>query len=195
MATAFTPQERKSITDALLEAARRCACTEGLKKTTLEELTHSAGISKSAFYAFYPSKEHLFLQVHARWHREIFDHALQALEEAQSLPPRERAACILEKTLHALSQSDMFKNALEDFPLLERKLPPEEIQAFSNADALLVTELIERARITLLTSMEEASAIVRILLMSLRAHAAIGPHFPQALSQLVRAACMQYVAA
>ncbi|MBR6742304.1 MAG: TetR/AcrR family transcriptional regulator, partial [Clostridia bacterium] len=129
-----------------------CACAEGLKKTTLEELTHSAGISKSAFYAFYPSKEHLFLQVHARWHREIFDHALQALEEAQSLPPRERAAYILEKTLHALSQSDMFKNALEDFPLLERKLPPEEIQALSKADSLLVTELIERARITLLTS-------------------------------------------
>lgn len=195
MATAFTPQERETITAALLSAARRCACLLGLKKTTLEALTQQAGISKSAFYAFFPSKEHLFLQVHAQWHCEIFEYAHAALEEAQALPPRERAAYILEHTLCAIAHSDMFHYAIEDWTLIEHRLPPEDIETIAQTDTQLVQTLIARADIRLSIPLEDAVAMVRILLMSMRVRASVGPSFDGALSKLVQAACGQYVVA
>lgn len=193
MATAFTPQERETITAALLSAARRCACSMGLKKTTLEALTQQAGISKSAFYAFFPSKEHLFLQVHAQWHCEIFKYAHAALEGAQALPPRERAAYILEQTLCAIAHSDMFHYAIEDWVLMERKLPPDELQHIAQTDTQLVRALIDKAGITLSVPLEDASAIVCILLMSLRVRASVGPYFDRGMSRLVHAACVQCI--
>lgn len=194
MATAFTPQERERITAALLSAARRCACSLGLKKTTLEMLTQQSGISKSAFYAFFPSKEHLFLQVYAQWHREIFDTAHAALQEARPLPPRERAAYLLEHTFASLAQSDLFESALADWPQLEQKLPQSALQAAAQDDMQLVRTLIAKAGITLIVPLEDAIAIVRILLMSLRVHSMVGEHFHRALSLLVRAACAQCIA-
>ena len=195
MAIAFTPQERNRITDALLTAARHCACTIGLKKTTLETLTQQSGIFKSMFYAFFPSKEHLFLQVYAQWHREIFDDAQAALQQAQAMPPHERAAYTLEHTFTALSQSEMLHNFLEDWPLLERKLPPDEMQAVAQMDMCLVSTLIAQADVRLCVPVEDAIAIVRILLMSLRVHSTVGEPFHRALSLLVRAACAQCIAA
>ena len=193
MATAFTPQERETITAALLSAARRCACLMGLKKTTLEVLTQQAGISKSAFYAFFPSKEYLFLQVHAQWHCEIFEYAHAALKEAQALPPRERAAYILEHTLCAIAHSNMFHYAIEDWALMERKLPPDELQGIAQTDTQLVRTLIDKAGITLSVPLEDASAIVRILLMSLRVRASVGPYFDRGMSRLIHAACVQCI--
>lgn len=63
MAVGFTTKERESITEALLRAAGRHAALSGMKKTSVDELCAEAGISKGAFYSFYPSKEHLFLTV------------------------------------------------------------------------------------------------------------------------------------
>lgn len=193
MASAFTTQERASITEALLRAARRCACTTGLKKTTLDMLTHQSGISKSAFYAFFPSKEHLFLQVHAQWHREIFHQALDALAQSRALSPRDRAAHMLETTLRSLWQSEMFLHAAQDWPLLERKLPRDEIDAFFRDDLQMARELIHRSHVSLLISLEEAAEIVQLLFVSLQFYA--GSHFPPALTQLIHAACAQCIAA
>ena len=72
MAVGFTTKERESITEALLRAAGRHAALSGMKKTSVDELCAEAGISKGAFYSFYPSKEHLFLTVMERWQEDKF---------------------------------------------------------------------------------------------------------------------------
>lgn len=63
MATAFSPQERERIRDSLLDAALKSAATQGMRHATVDGLAREAGISKGAFYRFYPSKEHLFLSM------------------------------------------------------------------------------------------------------------------------------------
>jgi AcrR family transcriptional regulator len=40
-----------------------CLRIYGIRKTNVEELTEAAGISKGAFYSFYPSKEELFMDI------------------------------------------------------------------------------------------------------------------------------------
>jgi AcrR family transcriptional regulator len=69
VARRFSDQERSLILERLLEAGHRRFSAFGLKKTSVAELADDAGIAKGSFYAFFGSKEELFLEVaavHAR---------------------------------------------------------------------------------------------------------------------------------
>ena len=91
MATAFSPQERERIRDSLLDAALKSAATQGMRHATVDGLAREAGISKGAFYRFYPSKEHLFLSMLERTHEEMYGSAEKVLAyERTDLPLRER---------------------------------------------------------------------------------------------------------
>ena len=59
----FTSIERDQIRGQLLETGRKSFARYGLKKTSLEDLTRPAGISKSSFYGFFGSKEELYLEL------------------------------------------------------------------------------------------------------------------------------------
>ena len=78
MAVSFTPKERHGIVNALREAARKNAASVGMRKTTVDELAEEAGISKGAFYKFYQSKEHLFLDMLEQWYQQIYEGTAQA---------------------------------------------------------------------------------------------------------------------
>ncbi|TDD21600.1 TetR/AcrR family transcriptional regulator [Nonomuraea diastatica] len=85
VAVAFTEEERVRITADLLDTAERLYASQGLKKTSLEELTAPAGISKASFYAFFDSKETLYKEVMirrapliARRHGEVFRRPVSA---------------------------------------------------------------------------------------------------------------------
>lgn len=66
MPIAFTAEERTVLTGQLLESTRRFVKEQSARKVTIKQLTDSVGISKGAFYLFYPSKEHLFMRCCAR---------------------------------------------------------------------------------------------------------------------------------
>lgn len=72
MAKAFTEQEADIILQNLKTSARRYAASRGVRKTTVDELAREAGISKGAFYKFYPSKEMLFFEILEDMHTEIY---------------------------------------------------------------------------------------------------------------------------
>ncbi len=46
-----------------MEAGRELFARQGLKKTSIEDLTRPAGIAKSSFYGFFGSKEELYLEL------------------------------------------------------------------------------------------------------------------------------------
>ncbi|NJM06002.1 TetR/AcrR family transcriptional regulator [Candidatus Gracilibacteria bacterium] len=59
----FSDNERIHIRAALINTAGRLFVQQGLKKTSLEELTAAVGIAKSSFYSFFTSKEELYLEL------------------------------------------------------------------------------------------------------------------------------------
>lgn len=61
MSPSFHSAERQRITEQLRTTAVELFTTRGLRKTTLDDLTGAAGISKSSFYSFFASKESLYL--------------------------------------------------------------------------------------------------------------------------------------
>ncbi len=63
MARAFTQSEREMIRQQLIVKGREVFSAFGLKKTNVEDLTRGVGISKGSFYAFFASKEDLYLEI------------------------------------------------------------------------------------------------------------------------------------
>lgn len=63
MGRAFRENEKEMIKSNLLEKGRALFSKNGLKKTSIEELTESVGIARGSFYAFYGSKEELYFEI------------------------------------------------------------------------------------------------------------------------------------
>ena len=82
---AFSQEENALIRQSLLAEGRRCAVTVGMRKTSVEQLTEAAGISKGSFYKYFESKEMLFLAVLEDIHTEDYQVAREALEAGRVL--------------------------------------------------------------------------------------------------------------
>lgn len=122
----FTPREEQRIGKALKTAGHAIMGARGVRKTSIDELVRTAGISKGSFYRFFSSKEALALEVLAEWERDF--HA--AIEERFRLAaPRgtKESATVLSGII------------LEDFPRrmvasgLQGLLNPEEIDYLARA--------------------------------------------------------------
>ena len=82
---AFTDEQNEQIRNDLIRAARRCGITIGMRKTSVEQLTETVGISKGSFYKFFDSKELLFFAVLEDIHTECFAAAQKSLQPAMDL--------------------------------------------------------------------------------------------------------------
>lgn len=112
-----------------MEAGRELFANQGLKKTSIEDLTRPAGIAKSSFYGFFASKEELYMKLlmeeRGRLRGEI---------SASSLAGDGRDA--VENFLRAVVQ-EFETNPLtrrlathpEEWQAITRRVPPEAMKA------------------------------------------------------------------
>src|SRR5215510_10921372 len=169
MPRAFTDEERKQISQRLLEAGQKQFTAYGLKKTNVEELAAAAGISKGAFYLFYDSKEALLKdlmeQAEVRYRQEVL-----AVVDSPGLSARDRLYTVLKtaftlwKTLPILQ---LF--ARSDYALLSRQIPLEQLQQHLMNDQRFVQELITRCRaagIPIVATVEQLTGLFYIVLFA-----------------------------
>lgn len=185
MATAFSPQERTAITTKLLASAQRFASTVGMRRTTVDQLAHEAGISKGAFYSFFDSKEHLFFAMLEAVHEEMYGEAERILREDIHLPPAERAMQAVSQVCHSMEKNGILTFMQEEVPLLLRRLPQDIVQQHYHSDDEHIRRLIESAGIKLKTDIDTACAAVRIVVMSLMFKSSIGEHFGKAWNAVI----------
>jgi AcrR family transcriptional regulator len=146
MPKAFSDQERQLIHQRLLEQGSEQFAMHGLRKVTVEELAHAAGISKGAFYLFYPSKEALFLEVVAAAER-CFQQEVLAAVDLPGPSPQARLYAVLHqaftlwKTIPVLR---LFTSA--DYEMLARRVPPEMLETHLARDQHFVQALIARCQ-------------------------------------------------
>ena len=69
----FTEKEKAFISDKLLAEGEKLFSLHGLKKVTVDDLAVAANISKGSFYAFYPSKEHLYIEINFQLQQKLFE--------------------------------------------------------------------------------------------------------------------------
>jgi AcrR family transcriptional regulator len=142
MPKGFTDQEKEKIRARLIENGRKLFETYGIRKTNVEELTAAAGISKGAFYNFYPSKEELFMDILEEIEEEVRGGLMrEAFREDQSY--KEGLKVFLKKALAATSEYPFLKNLTgNDYHYLVRKLPEERINAHLISDGAAVTDFL-----------------------------------------------------
>lgn len=192
MATAFSESERREIIRQLQSAAWKRAATTGMK-TTVEQLASDAGISKGAFYRFYDSKEHLFLDMIECWHRHLYEHAGQILATRGDLPGAERATLVLTETLHLMQERPLYRFLAYEAPIMFRRLPEELVKDHWQSDEEFIRTLIRRAGVKLTIPEDTACAAIRILFLSLLSAERIGPRYDEAANELIRSACHQLI--
>ena len=91
---AFTDEQNEMIRKDLIREAWRCGVTIGMRKTSVEQLTNSVGISKGSFYKFFDSKELLFFAVLEDIHTECFAAAQKSLQKNAAFLPADNPCCL-----------------------------------------------------------------------------------------------------
>jgi AcrR family transcriptional regulator len=127
MAVAFTSDEKDRIARTLVDTAEQLFATQGLKKTSLDELVQPAGIAKGSFYAFFDSKESLYLEVMLR--RAPLVGA--GLAEALGRPADEESLVDLMRAITDVLVGDPFYRRLltraDELTAVTRRVGPEEL--------------------------------------------------------------------
>lgn len=191
MAKAFTEQEADIILQNLKAAARRYAASRGVRKTTVDELAREAGISKGAFYKFYPSKEMLFFEILEDMHTEIYAASAEVLKQNRANSSADRAAEAVLAACKIMVESGMMDFMEQDAAFLLRKIPAEVQEKHYHSDEVHIKELLSNAGLEPNGGMELAAATVRGLFLTVSHRENIGPLYPQVLDMLVRGACQR----
>ena len=191
---AFTDEQNEQIRNDLIQAARRCGTTIGMRKTSVEQLTEAVGISKGSFYKFFESKELLFFAVLENIHTECFTAAQKSLQENESLPPAGRAAAAILAACRWLADTKAFVFIENDADFLLHRLPEEVKTAHYHDDETHIRALLEMGDLQPKGGMALAAATVRGLILTVSHQEQIGALYPQVLETLVRGACRELFA-
>ncbi|MEU7895615.1 TetR/AcrR family transcriptional regulator [Nonomuraea sp. NPDC049152] len=129
MPAAFTEEERERITERLLDTATRLFSTQGLRKTSLEELTAPAGIAKTSLYAFFPSKEDLYFEAALRQNEQV---RRRVIDEAllRGGDPRDALRRFLRATVAELEANPLYRRLMahpEEMAAVAARLTPERM--------------------------------------------------------------------
>lgn len=146
MPTAFSQAQKQRIVERLIEQGELRFGAQGLKKTSVEELAAAAGISKAAFYLFFPSKEALFMDVVERVEVEFRREILSAVDRPGA-SPRQRLASVLKEAFSRWKDIPLLQIFnRDDYELVFLKSGPEKIREHIESDHAFIHDLIARCQ-------------------------------------------------
>lgn len=141
MAKAFETEEREAIRAALMELGLRRFAQAGIRAARVDDICRDVGIAKGSFYAFFPSKEDLFMAIVEKretQHRQDMIGFLKAVSG-----PAHAAAGRLFDMIMVQIETDPVLNivlANGEIPHLRRKLGDERFAAGQVADLTFARE-------------------------------------------------------
>jgi AcrR family transcriptional regulator len=170
---AFSEQEREIVRGKLLDAAEAFLSTTGIRKTTVEDLAKTAGISKGAFYLFYESKELLFMDALEREQMGIHNTLLQCM--AQGPSPRDAFVHFAGEMYREYARKPwLLAFEGEDYALLLRRVSPERIQQHIEIDNAATRRFKDILGDEITVSPELMSAAMRMLFIGILHRKEIG---------------------
>ena len=188
---AFTEEQNETIRRDLIREARCCGVTVGMRKTSVEQLTEAAGISKGSFYKFFDSKELLFFAVLEDIHTECFAAAQKSLQENAAIDPAIRTAAAILAACRWLSETKAFVFIENDAEFLLHRLPEEVKTVHYHDDEAHIRLLLEKYGLVPSRGISLAAATVRGLILTVSHKEQIGELYPQVLETLVYGACRE----
>ncbi|MDA0564201.1 TetR/AcrR family transcriptional regulator [Streptomonospora sp. S1-112] len=196
----FTAQEKARITELLVENGRRLFTTQGLRKTSLEELVAGTGIAKSSFYQFFAAKEalylHLMLRQMAEVKEDVIDGALLSADDV-----REGLRRFLRAILDRLAADPLYRRLMthpEEMAAVARRLDSADTAALTASPdnpAVALHDFLARKRAEGAVADADPAVLVGVLqaVLMLPIHAdrladpALLPHIQDLLIDVVAA--------
>src|ERR1044072_784054 len=146
MPKAFSEHEKEIIRAQMQEKGKLLFEKQGLRKTSVDELTEAVGISKGAFYLFYDSKEELFLDILEQLEQEIQTKILEFSIKAKS-NTKKNVSDLLKAFLLTRDTYPLLKNfGKAEFEYLMRKVPPEWAMKHANKDEEFIDQFIKKIK-------------------------------------------------
>lgn len=72
--------------ESILAAAEACFARQGYDATSVAEICQRAGVSKGAFFHYFPTKQAIFLELLERWLAELGERLMALRTDAPSVP-------------------------------------------------------------------------------------------------------------
>lgn len=193
MTSAFTEKEKLIIQSALKEAAKHYASTIGIRKTTVDELAESAGISKGAFYKFYETKESLFFEMLEDYHDEFYKAAWETWEAFENLPHPQRAAEVLFEMFRLTEENSLINFIENDLPYVLRKISTDQLKKHQYSDYIYLKDFLEKTGIELKQPFEILPAAIRGLALPIFHKKEIGELYSEVLKIMIQGICEQLI--
>lgn len=194
MATAFSESEKELIRIKLNSAAQECLGKFGVKKTTVDQLAQMAGISKGAFYIFYPSKESLFFKVFEEYQNSIIEEIFNELNELENVGSEEFSDLIYE--IYKKVRHSFIMNIIENQELeyLMRKIPEKDMLDHHSFDDMFIKKLLLYLKVKKDVEIGTVSASLRAIFMTMLHVKEIGEKdFDKALKLLISGLVQQLI--
>ena len=178
MGKAFSESEMEIIRRKLIESCQICWERQGYRKTTVAEICAMAGISPGSLYAFYPTKELLFVATADYYSNLLLDVFRRSLPEC---PTKYDFAEGLKAIVCELDRYRWLLSVRDDYEIFLRKLPADFLQTNFDKDLLDFTSLVQECGLVPKVNMEDITAVVYTVLMSLYFSEAVGERHHAAL--------------
>jgi AcrR family transcriptional regulator len=160
---AFGDAERARITAALLRSGEWLFTTQGLRKTSLAELTAPAGIATSSFYAFFAAKEALYLELMIRRAPRLETRLTAALAQR---PARAALVAMMRTTAAILDEDPLYRRLLthpHELAAVSRRMGPEQMRRIEPHVLRPLVEFVARAQAAGELAAAEPMTVVGVL--------------------------------
>jgi len=170
MAHAFTEEEKAHLQQRLLELGRTLFLSQGLKKTSLEELTQPLGIAKSTFYRFFASKEDLYLELLMQ-ERARLEQQVMAASFDTTVDTCEALTHFMHVVIDEMESSEVTWRLMthpEEFALLTRRGASQQLAASIQYLLVKIKPFIQRGQETGRIIESSPETLVGVLLAVIR---------------------------
>lgn len=142
MAKPFNKPEKERIREKLLSAGLIRFARQGVRAVRIDDLAQDVGIAKGSFYAFFKSKEDLFMAM-ALDRESMHRKDMRQLLARRDANPDIHAARIFDMLIKKIRTDPVLCLMIEhgEIEYLLRKIPPEVMQANAQSDAVFIEEL------------------------------------------------------
>lgn len=161
----FSQSEREIINERLLAEGHRLFVKYGVRKVTIQEITRAVGIAAGSFYAFYPSKEDLYLHINIQTQDRIFAALESEMAAYAGQSPQAIMQAILGYIIQAFSQEPII-TMLDGitWEAITRKATPALLEAHLAQDVRLF-QLVEKLGVQFRYPQEMVAKTIQALMV------------------------------
>ncbi|MDF1566747.1 MAG: TetR/AcrR family transcriptional regulator [Spirochaetaceae bacterium] len=143
MARAFSDRERRMVEKSLMDTGSEHIGRVGFSKTSVEDITRSAGVAKGTFYAFWPSKEEFFFACLERAEQQFQTEVVAPILGSDS-HPADALGRLLDEVFAAMENYPIISQAMNPDLIqhLSRRIPPERLESHRAEDRLEFSEIV-----------------------------------------------------